>query len=72
MIKISYATGTTETHNDLDAALVALRSVFGDGIVVDGLDNLPNGSALVWRDEEAAENDDGARAVARIKELVAE
>ena len=69
MITIKHAHGTTETVDTFNNALVALREVYGVDIVVDAED-IVFGRGLVWRDEESAQNDDGSRAVASLKESV--
>jgi hypothetical protein len=73
-IKIQHTHGTTETHDTLDAALDALREVYGDEIVtagpmgwpVDSAADLRSGRGLVWQDEAASVDDDGVRAVASL------
>lgn len=71
-IRVVHAHGLTETHADLEAALASLRKVYGPAIATEGLENLPLGTALVWRSDDDAENDDGALACARLRESVAD
>lgn len=66
MIKVKHAHGQTDTFADLDEALAGLREVYGDEIETEG--EISEGRVLVWRDAASAENDDGARACARITE----
>ena len=51
------------THDTRDEAIAALRAIYPDLYV-----DTDGGRTLAWTDEDAAENDDGARAVAELTE----
>lgn len=61
-------TSAVETFASLDAAIAAVRAVH-PGCCID-TDALPESRALVWESDEAANNDDGSRAIASISARV--
>ena len=63
-------TSSVEIFASLDAALAAVRAVH-PGCWID-TDALPEARALVWERDEAAQNDDGSRALASISARVSE
>jgi hypothetical protein len=67
-ILIKHTHGITETAADLDEAMARLEAVYGDEIETEG--DIDEGRVLVWRDEESAKDDPGARAVASLILLV--
>lgn len=69
--KITHSHGQTERADSYEEALASLRQVYGAAIETEGDPADLEASVLVWRDAASAENDDGARAVARIKPVEA-
>lgn len=70
--RVQHSHGATEEHDTYEQALAGLRGVYGSEIEVEGDPDDVHARVLVWSDAEAAENDDGARAVASVKPLLAE
>lgn len=56
---IHYANGRHVTYETRDEAIEAIMAAYPDAVIYDD-----GGRTLVWRDQEASENDDGARAIA--------
>lgn len=57
-------TSAVKTFASLDSAIAAVRAVH-PGCWID-TDALPEARALVWESDDAAQNDDGSRAIASI------
>jgi hypothetical protein len=67
LVRVKQTNGITYACNSLTEALEELKEVYGADIVTEG--DIRKGAVLVWADAESAENDDGARAVAKITKI---
>lgn len=71
-MELKYANGSSETVNDFEAALAAVRSTYPDAVAYHGgfepsaNDDVVTGQILFRADEDSSVNDDGANAVAEV------
>lgn len=71
-IRINHAHGATERCDSIEGALELIRTVYGEHVVAEGLENLAvpgGGRALVWASKAEAADDDGVRACASLVAL---
>jgi len=69
MFTITHTVGRPEGHDTYEAAVAAARREYGDCAVIGHDGDLEDGGdrTLCWSNDDDAENDDGANAVAVIR-----